>query len=69
METQHDQNAEFGGECAFALSTGKKGVHGKNNLYVIRDGKKYLFSNPVAKFLFKILPGRREKAEQTWGQE
>ena len=63
---QNVQSPEFGGQCAFALSTGKNGVLGKNNLFVIQNGKKYLFSNPVAKFLWKIFPGRREKAEACW---
>jgi hypothetical protein len=57
---------EFKGQCAFALSLGKQGVTGSESCYSIRDGKKYLFSNPVAKFLFAILPGRKEKAESHW---
>ena len=62
----NNMQPEFGGECAFALSTGKKGVAGKDTCSEVQEGKKYLFSNPVAKFLWKILFGRREKAETTW---
>ena len=60
---------EFEGQCAFALSTGKKGVPGKAGIALEEDGKTYLFSNPVAKFLWKVLPGRKEKAESTWTGE
>lgn len=66
MSKESNHDPEFQGQCAFALSTGKKGVEGKENCYLIQDGKRYLFSNPVAKFLWRILPGRREKAESTW---
>ncbi|WP_421774297.1 hypothetical protein [Gracilimonas sp.] len=66
MDTESQQSSEFDGQCAFALSTGKKGVHGKENCYLVQDGKKYVFSNPVAKFLWRILPGRVKKAEAAW---
>lgn len=66
MNTESNQSPEFEGQCAFALSTGKKEVEGKENCYLVQGGKKYLFSNPVAKFLWRILPGRKEKAESTW---
>lgn len=66
MNTQPQLPAEFGGECAFAVSLGKKGVHGRSDLYRIRDGRKYVFSNPVARLLWSILPGRRGKAEAHW---
>lgn len=66
MRTESNQNPEFRGQCAFALSTGKKGVKGKENCYLVQDDKKYLFSNPVAKFLWRVLPGRKAKAESTW---
>ena len=68
MIDKSEQSPEFNGECAFALSTGKKGVAGKPALYTVRDGKKYLFSNPIAKLLWSVLPGRKEKAEATWAQ-
>jgi hypothetical protein len=63
---QNAQNPEFGGQCAFALSTGKKSVMGKDNIFVVENGRKYLFSNPVAKFLWRILPGRKKKANALW---
>lgn len=58
-------NVEFDGHCAFAISTGKTDVQGGKNSLTIGD-KTYKFSNPVAKFLFKILPNRVAKAEAIW---
>jgi len=69
MNSQLAQSPEFKGQCAFALSVGKKGVAGKDNCYVIQDGKKYLFSNPVAKFLWRVVPGRKKKAELNWSDQ
>lgn len=66
MSKESNQQPEFQGQCAFAISTGKKGVEGKENHVLIQDGKKYLFSKPVAKFLCRILPDRKEKAESNW---
>ncbi|WP_310363224.1 hypothetical protein [Neobacillus drentensis] len=59
-------NSEFDGHCAFAESLGKKDVmcNGKNS--VVQQGKTYQFSNPVAKLLWLVLPGRKQKAESTW---
>jgi hypothetical protein len=68
MMEESQQAPAFAGECAFALSTGKKGVAGKATLYTVQDGNKYLFSNPVAKLLWRVLPGRRRKAEATWAR-
>jgi len=66
MKPQSELPTEFKGQCAFAVSLGKKGVIGKDAYYTIQDGKQYLFSNPVAKFLWKVLPGRKKKAEENW---
>lgn len=63
--TQSNKTAEYDGHCAFALNTGKTDVKGgKHNLTI--DGKTYLFSNPVAKMLFRILPNRINKANEAW---
>ena len=64
METSE----EYNGHCAFAVSTGKLDVKGGNHS-VILEGKTYKFSNPVAKFLFKILPNRIEKANENWNNQ
>lgn len=64
MNTQNT-NAEYNGLCAFAVSLGKTDVSGGNHQVTI-NGKTYLFSNPLAKMLFKVLPNRIEKANQTW---
>ena len=66
MPSQAEQPVAFEGHCAFAVSTGKKDVVGKESCYLVHDGKKYVFSNAVAKFLWRIIPGRREKAESIW---
>ena len=58
---------EFNGNCAFAVSTGKKDVKSGKSFAVI-DGKTYMFSNPVAKILFKLLPGRVQKANKVWNK-
>ncbi|WP_411031644.1 hypothetical protein [Spongiimicrobium sp. 3-5] len=58
-------NAAYGGQCAFAVSTGKTDVPGGKHRLVI-DNKTYLFSNGIAKLLFKILPNRIKKADENW---
>ncbi|MCE7990406.1 MAG: hypothetical protein HEP71_00445 [Roseivirga sp.] len=63
--TNHINTAEFNGHCAFAVSTGKTDVKGGKHSLTL-DGKTYLFSNPIAKFLFKMLPNRVGKANAVW---
>ncbi len=62
-----DQNIkpEYNGHCAFAVSTGKTDVMG-GKISWKKDGRTYLFSNPIAKFLFKLLPNRVQKADTQW---
>ncbi|MEO9804236.1 MAG: hypothetical protein ABJF04_13350 [Reichenbachiella sp.] len=62
-----DNNVEYNGQCAFAVSTGKTDVKGTSHFATI-DGKTYSFSNPVAKILFKILPNRIKKADKVWAK-
>ena len=62
---EQDQSVAYDGHCAFAVSTGKLDVKGGKQSLTI-DGKTYYFSNPVAKFLFRLLPNRREKADANW---
>lgn len=66
MNTENNnKTVAYDGHCAFAVSTGKTDVKGgKHNLTI--DGKTYLFSNPIAKFLFKMLPNRISKADTNW---
>jgi len=55
----------YNGHCAFAVSAGKTDViGGKHSLSI--DGETYMFSNPIAKLLFKLLPNRIEKADNHW---
>ena len=66
MSTKESKKAlEYDGHCAFALSTGKTDVMGGKHSLTI-DDKTYLFSNPVAKILFRILPNRINKANEAW---
>lgn len=57
---------EYEGQCAFALSTGKLGVEGSPQNALSEGAKTYYFSNPVAKILWKVLPNRDVKADETW---
>jgi hypothetical protein len=57
---------EFNGECAFALSLGKSGVIGSPNHQLEENGHVYQFKNGVARFLFKTMPNRSEKAAAAW---
>ena len=66
MNEESDPVAEFDGQCAFALSTGKKNVPGNEKLFLVQGGRRFIFSNPVARFLWKVLPGRLGKAESTF---
>jgi len=59
------ENIEFDGYCAFAISTGKTEVLGGTHS-IIKNGKKYLFSNIVAKYLFMLVPNSAGKAEKIW---
>lgn len=68
MTDRAELSPEFNGECAFALSTGKKGVAGQRDCSKVESGKMYLFSNPIAKVLWSVLPGRRARAEMTWSR-
>jgi hypothetical protein len=56
---------QFDGQCAFATSVGKE-ARGSPRHWLVRDGKLYLALNPVARLLFRLLPGRRDRAEANW---
>ncbi len=60
---------EYNGHCAFAVSTGKIDVKTNTKYTLTKNGKHYAFSNSVAKFLFKVLPNRIEKANATWSNK
>ena len=64
----NNQNIAYDGHCAFAVSTGKLDVDGGKDSHTI-EGTTYKFSNPVAKFLFKILPNRVSKADAIWNNK
>ena len=60
-----ENKIEYEGHCAFAVSTGKLDVKGGGHT-LTANGKTYVFSNPVAKLLFRLLPGRAKKADANW---
>ena len=64
----NNKSVKYDGNCAFAVSTGKTDVKGGNSSLKIGEDT-YLFSNPVAKLLFKLLPGRIEKADENWNKK
>jgi hypothetical protein len=57
---------EYDGRCAFAVSLGKLDVPGKDSLALVQHGKRYVFSNPIARLLWRLLPGRHSKAAAHW---
>ena len=66
MNTENkNKTVEYDGHCAFAVSTGKTDVKGGKHSLSIEE-KTYLFSNPIAKFLFKLLPNRIKRADTNW---
>ncbi len=58
----------YDGECAFALSTGKRGVAGSPKHTIVDGETTYQFSNGVARLLWKVLPNRAAKADEVWAQ-
>lgn len=61
-----NQGPEFDGECAFALSTGKRNVVGSAKHQIVDGHKTYYFKNGAARFLWKALPNRAVKANAVW---
>lgn len=57
---------EFNSQCAFAVSLGKYDVKGKAKHKIIENGKHYYFSSLIARLLWQIIPGRKQKAEINW---
>jgi hypothetical protein len=69
MQKQTETTPEYNGQCAFAVSLGKmgeQGALGRENCYLLDGDKKYLFLNPVAKFLWRLIPGSRKRADTNW---
>lgn len=65
MNTDEPQ-PEYDGECAFAVSTGKRHITGSATRSVVDGDRTYYFKNGVARFLWKVLPGRAAKADAVW---
>ena len=56
---------QFNGHCALAMSLGKIETAGGKS-WKVEDGKLYLFLNPIAKLVWRILPGRASNASNHW---
>ncbi|TGN19679.1 hypothetical protein [Leptospira idonii] len=56
---------EYNGKCAFGISLGKK-LTGADKYRIEKDGKVFYFANPIAKFLWQIVPDRQAKADALW---
>lgn len=57
---------EYSGECAFAMSTGKRDVPGSSKHQIVDGARTYYFKNGVARTLWKLLPDRSGKADAVW---
>ena len=66
MDPNPAPGPEYGGECAFALSTGKRNVAGSPKHAIVDGDKTYYFKNGVARLLWKLLPNRAAKADAVW---
>ena len=64
-----DNKIQYNGQCAFAVNTGKTNIKAGDKHTLIKDGKVYAFSNPIAKFLFKLLPNRIQKVDEVWNSQ
>jgi hypothetical protein len=64
--TAESPSPQYDGQCAFALSTGKRDVDGSPKHKIVDGAKTYYFKNGVARFLWKMLPNRAAKAESVW---
>jgi len=64
---EEDLKPQYDAQCAFAVSLGKE-AKGQDKYNRVQDGKLYLFSNPVAKFLWKLIPNRKEQADLKWSK-
>lgn len=68
MATDRTPQPEFEGECALAVSLGKRGAMGSPDCTLVDGGKTYVFKNRVARGLWRILPNREAKAAEAWRQ-
>ena len=66
---KQNENMEYDGKCAFALSLGKTPPDTSGKRIYTKNGKTYSFLNPVAKLLFILFPKSIEKANRNWKQE
>ena len=69
MKADMNSKVAYDGKCAFAVCLGKNDVAGKAEHSLFQDGKEYLFSNSQVKFLWKMIPMLKKKAEKNWSQK
>ena len=65
-----NENLEFDGKCAFAMSVGgaKHAPDAKPRYTVTKNGKTYGFVGAVPKALFQLIPGSAERADAAWAK-
>lgn len=67
-DAPHDYTVSYHGWCATAMSYGKK-VESDPTVFLVRDGRTYLFSNEKAKKTFVKDPaGMTVKADKSWAE-
>ena len=68
MMADMNSKIEYDGKCAFAVCIGKNDVEGKEKHVLIKNGKKYMFSNAQVKFLWGLIPSLEKKADKKWAK-
>ena len=58
---------QYGGYCELAMSFGKA-AHADPHSYRIVDGKVYLSASPAVRFVARLLPGLRSRANLAWAR-
>ena len=56
---------QFDGQCALAMSLGKTETANPKS-WLVQNGKLYVFLNPIARLVWKIIPGRNKNANANW---
>ena len=64
-----NDNLEFDGHCALALSLGKSLTKTNGQCTMTKNGRTFAFIHPIARLLFRIFPNSIEKAEKNWNRK
>jgi hypothetical protein len=66
--TSNNIKVAYHGKCAFAVCIGKNFVEGKDRHIIMKNGKKYMFSNASVKFLWGLIPSLVKRADKNWAK-